>query len=57
MKMAIQELDLKILHRSGRCNANADVLSRSPLPAEEDAHVGETDGVLAALEPGETTPV
>ena len=52
--MAIQELDLKIRHRSGRTNTNADALSRSPLPAGEDAHVGETDGVLAALEPGET---
>lgn len=30
--MAIQELDLKIYHRSGRHNANADALSRSPLP-------------------------
>lgn len=53
--MAIQELDLKIRHRSGRSNANADALSRSPLPAGEDACVGKTDGVLAALEPGETT--
>ena len=30
-------------------------MSRSPLSAGEDAHVDETDGVLAALEPGETT--
>ena len=50
----MQELDLKILHRSGRSNANADALSRSPLPVGEDAPVGETEGVLAALEPGGT---
>ena len=30
--MAIQELDVKILHRSGKHNTNADALSRSPLP-------------------------
>ena len=29
--MALQELDLKIEHRSGKHNANADALSRYPL--------------------------
>ena len=29
--MTIQELDIEILHRSGKHNANADALSRSPL--------------------------
>ena len=29
--MAIQELDVRILHRAGKHNANADALSRSPL--------------------------
>ena len=51
--MAIQELDLKIRHRSGRSNSNADALSRVPLPLGEDLPAGETDGVIAALEPGE----
>ena len=30
--MAIQELDITILHRSGWHNANINALSRSPLP-------------------------
>ena len=30
--MAVQELDVTILHRVGKQNANADALSRSPLP-------------------------
>ena len=51
--MAIQELELKIRHRSGRSNGNADALSRSPLPTKEDQPVGQTDGVLATLNPGE----
>lgn len=51
--MVIQELDLKIRHRSGQNNGNADVLSRSPLPTGGDPPVGETDGVLATLNPGE----
>ena len=49
--MAIQELDLKIKHRSGRSNSNADALSRSPLPAEQDVSVSEADGVIATMEP------
>ena len=36
--MALQELDLKIVHRSGKHNANADALSRSPLPSSDDEH-------------------
>ena len=32
--MVIQELDLQILHQSGRCITNADALSRSPVPVE-----------------------
>ena len=51
--MAIQELDLKIKHRSGRSNSNADALSRSPLPAEQDVSVSEADGVIATMEPGD----
>ena len=48
--MAIQELHLKIKHRSGRRNSNADALSRSPLPSGEGQTVSETDGVIAHLE-------
>ena len=33
--MAIQELDVRILHRSGKHNANADALSRVPLEQSE----------------------
>jgi hypothetical protein len=55
--MAIQELDLKITHRSGRSNSNADALSRSPLPPEGNSPVGETDKVIATLgTEGETDP-
>ena len=50
--MAIQELDLKIRHRSSR---NADALSRSPLPPGEDQAVGETGEVIATLETGGET--
>ena len=46
--MAIQELDLKILHRSGRYNANADALSRSPLVAS-GPESGTLEGVVAAV--------
>ena len=51
--MAIQELELKIRHRSGRNNGNADALSRTPLPTKENQPVGQTYGVLATLNPGE----
>ena len=34
--MALQEMDLTILHRSGKRNVNADVLSRLPLPSAVD---------------------
>ena len=50
--MAIQELDLTIKHRSGRSNANADALSRSPLPSSKDSMGSEVEGVIAALDPG-----
>ena len=56
--MAIQELNLSIRHRSGSTNANADALSRSPLPSSE----GDTDNspkrVVAAVEAeGSTLPM
>ena len=49
--MAIQELDLSIEHRSGHSNANADALSKCPLPSNEDSN--ETREVVAVLQ--ETT--
>ena len=51
--MAIQELDLHIKHRSGRSNANADALSRSPLSTGEGPPADEVDGVVAAVELGQ----
>ena len=36
--MAIQELDLTIVHWSGKHNNNADALSRYPLPTTVDEH-------------------
>ena len=30
--MALKELDIEIFYRPGKCNSNADALSRSPLP-------------------------
>ena len=44
--MAIQELDLHIWHRSGKSNANADALSRCPLPPNCEQAASETDGVI-----------
>ena len=47
--MAIQELDLKIWHRPGRSNANADALSRAPLESVGDVQEEEIAGVIANL--------
>ena len=50
--MAIQELDLEIVHRSGRTNANADALSRNPLPLKDDSVITEAlFGINAAVQP------
>ena len=48
--LALQELDLTILHRSGKRNANADALSRFPLPDTVDDN--PTCGLVAAMTPG-----
>ena len=45
--MAIQELDLTILHRSGKSNANADALSRCLLRDSSDEN--STGEVVAAV--------
>ena len=47
--MAIQELDLKILHRSGRHNANADALSRSPVSSPDSEQCGMPFGIVSAI--------
>ena len=48
--MAIQELDVRILHRSGKHNANADALSRVPLEQSElhQEDKGKMVGAIAA---------
>ena len=46
--MAIQELDLKLSHRSGHHNANADALSWAPLPAGGST-TGTSEGVVAVV--------
>jgi len=45
--MALQELDLHIVHHSGKKNANADALSQYPLPSSQDSQ--PTAGVVAAV--------
>ena len=47
--MAIQELDLEIRHRSGKHNANADALSRHPLPVEESVDASPPNQVVAVV--------
>ena len=48
--MAIQELDVRILHRSGKHNANPDALSRVPLEQSElhQEDKGKMVGAIAA---------
>ena len=53
MGMALQELDLTIVHRSGRHNSNADALSRCPLPNFTDEHPAAE--VVAVITGGEGT--
>ena len=47
--MAIQELYLTLSHRAGKHNANADALSRSPLPHSCEADTSSPDAMIAAL--------
>ena len=49
--MAIQELDIKIHHRPGHSNANADAFSRAPLFQGESPVANDVEGVVAALKP------
>ncbi len=46
--MSLQELDLMIVHRPGKANANADTLSRYPLSAEGE-EPGEHLTLVAAI--------
>ena len=56
--MAIQELNLSIKHRSGSTNANADALSRSPLPTSDRDPDNSPEKVVAAVEAeGSTLPM
>jgi len=49
--MAIQEMDVSILHRAGRTNMNADALSRFPLPdVESQSQESVPIGIVAATE-------
>ncbi len=41
--------DLKIVHRSGKSNANADSLSRSPLSRAPQESIGESECQVAAI--------
>ena len=47
--MAIQELDLEIIHRAGKHNVSADALSRYPLPGKSKECDDVSFGIVAAL--------
>ena len=49
--MALQELDSEIHYRPGRKNANADALSRAPLP---ESHAMDSFSVVAAVSTKDT---
>ena len=52
--MALQELDLTILHQSGKANANVDALSRCPQPTSDAAELDMPSQVVANLSSEET---
>lgn len=43
--IALQEFDVKIVHHSGKHNANTDALSCSSLPSSDDKHPAAADVV------------
>lgn len=45
----VQELDIKIRHRSGRSNSNKDALSRAPIDPKEGMPQDEIEGVVASV--------
>ena len=50
--MTIQELDVRILHRSGKHNVNADALSRAPVAQPEEVQKVSCE-IVAAVEAGD----
>ena len=54
--MAIQEFDVRILHRTGKHNANADALSRASLQQSEEEEE-ESCETVAAIKPVSELPV
>ena len=52
--MALQELDLTILHRSGKANANADAMSRCPQPTLDATELALPNQVVGNLSAEET---
>ena len=54
--MAIQELDVRILRRTGRSNTNADALSRAPIGEEnKETYTMVPFGIIAAINAGKST--
>ena len=54
--MAIQELDARILHRSGKHNANADALSRAPVQQSKVEGEGSICETVAVIQPASELP-
>ena len=54
--MAIQELDGRMFHRSGKCNANADALLRAPVKQSEVEGEQSYCETVAAVEPASELP-
>ena len=54
--MAIQELDLRILHRTGKSNVNADALSRAPIAGTgKEPERTVPFGIIAAINAGRSS--
>lgn len=55
--MAIQELDLTILHHAGKHNSSADALSRAPVPPNPKPRIEEEPfGTIATLSAEDCAP-
>lgn len=48
-EMAIQELDLEMVHRPGKKNVNVDGLSQNALPFNDNLTAEATFGVIATI--------
>ena len=54
--MAIQELDLRILHRTGKSNVNADALSQAPIAGTgKETERNVPFGIIAAINAGRSS--